>query len=242
MPNLHAFNPATSPNTLLHSRSTSSLSDAQRSSLDEARGLYEVPLTDDLLASHADNQERVAAAIHAYFESQPGVVPAQDRPAQLAKDLYDVLVRAGFNPDIYLPKDPSHVHGYGKYLLYTDGNAGVPYCLQIFAFGGGQKTPIHDHPCECTSVVLKGTLRERLYHAVDDGTARKYKKQQRPTGSKESLDPGGPNIHSIKNAAQDAPAVSVHLYLLDGVEHQAAVNRLYQRVPKSDSAQSALRA
>ena len=242
MLNRNIFSRAASTDSLLHSSSSTQLSDDQRKSLDSARSLYEVPLPNDLLHRHADNQERVAAAIHAYFDAQPGVVLPQDRPSKLAEDLYGVLKSSGFNPDIYLPKDRDHVNGYGKYLLYTDGNGGVPFCLQIFAFGGGQKTPIHDHPCECTSVVFKGALKERLYRPLSDGTAFKYTKKCRATGSTEALKPSGPNIHSIKNVSDDNPALSVHLYRLDGVGRPAAVKNLYQRGAKPDFAQSALRA
>ena len=209
--------------------SDSHLSEPQRRSLDAARALYEVPLPLDRMDHHSENQARVAAAIDAFFAAQPGVVLPQDRPAVLARELYRVLRQAGFNPDVYLPRNPAEAHGYGKYLLFTDLNDGAPFCLQVFAFGGDQKTPIHDHPCECTSVVVKGVLRERLYRPLPDGGAFKYAKRHRPTGSAESLHPGGPNIRSIKNVSSSQGAVSVHLYRLDGVGVPAAVKEVYQR-------------
>ncbi|MEY3201522.1 MAG: hypothetical protein RIR70_1072 [Pseudomonadota bacterium] len=217
-----------------HPSSSSSLSDAQRNSLDEARKNYEVPLPADLGQGHAENQQRVAQAIGAWFDAQPGVVFAQDRPARLAEHLYTLLKEARFNPDVYLPRDAHHPMGYGKYLLYTDDNAGLPYCLQVFAFSGGQKTPIHDHPCECTSVVFQGTLKERLYRALPDGTAFKYAKRHRAAGSTEALHPNVPNIHSLKNNSQEAGAVSVHLYRLDGVGAPAAVQSVYRPPAKAD--------
>ena len=169
------------------------------------------------------------------------MVLPQDRPGTLGENLYAVLRQARFNPDIYLPRDAHHPQGYGKYLLYTDGKADVPYCLQIFAFGGGQKTPIHDHPCECVSVVFKGQLKERLYRALPDGAVRKYAKRHRHPGSSEALNPQQPNIHSIKNRSSDAGAVSVHLYLLDGVGRPAAVKNIYSQDERRDVAQSLLR-
>jgi predicted metal-dependent enzyme (double-stranded beta helix superfamily) len=221
------------------SSSDSSLSAAQRESLDSARGLYEVPLPEQRLQEHADNQERAAGAIHQFFENQRGAVLPQDRPARLAEYLFEVLQEAGFDPDVYVPRDPGHAHGYGKYLLYTDGNHGVPYCLQIFACGQNQKTPIHDHPVDCTSVVVKGWLRERFYRAQPDGRAFKTSKHERGVGSTASLKPNEPNIHSIKNASDQA-AVSVHLYRLDGVGRPAAVEAVFERTPKAHSAHSAL--
>lgn len=214
------------------SSSTGSLNQAQRHSLDAANDLYEPPLPADLLSRHNGNQARVAEAIHAFFDRQPGLVLAQDRPRVLAEHLMRVLQEARFDADCYRPRAPEAPQGYGKYLLYTetDTHTSLPFCLQVFAFGAAQKTPIHDHPCACTSVVFKGRLKERFYTPHAEGQAVKYHKRWRTEGSRDTLQPHAPNTHSLKTPP-DEGAVSVHLYLLDGVSQPAAVGQVFRRAP-----------
>lgn len=198
---------------------------------------YEAALDDKALHEHQGNQQRIAKAIaelrEKFFETHPDGSAAAFRK-QVESSLETLLTETGFDTSPYLSKttDPDaegFIHGYGKYLLYGDDNLDAPFCLQYFHFSPGQKTPIHDHPVPCISLVVRGQLTERYYSAVSATEARKTAITPRACLDRKSiLDVSLPNIHSLKNKYGGA-AGSVHFYYIDGDINGRAVRTVYQK-------------
>ncbi len=183
---------------------------------------------------HHRNQDRFAHALQSFLATIPNPT-GLDAYALLAPRLHEVLTQAGFDPSIYRPKDDS-VHGYGTFGLLAQPDPAEPFCVQVFCFQPGQKTPIHDHPCECTSVVALGTVTERAYQAKQASTGtstqlEKINRTRRDVGHSARLTPEAPNIHSLRYPKHDGPntpySVTVHAYRIDGATQYNAVKRIY---------------
>ena len=163
----------------------------------------------------------------------PDATPAEFRK-QVESEIESILKDAAFDTSPYRsktadPDDSAFIHGYGKYLLYGDDNANSPFCLQYFHFAPGQKTPVHDHPVPCISLVVRGQLVERHYAAVSTAEARKTSSTSRACLDRKSiLDVSLPNIHSLKNK-HTGFAGSVHFYYIDGDLNSRAVKSVYQK-------------
>ncbi len=132
---------------------------------------YEVALDRRSYIVHFNNQRRIAKVIigwqEKFYMEHPVATPAGFRKF-IEASLEKVLIEAEFETSPYRckitdPSGSSFIHGYGKYLLYGDDNGGAPFCLQYFHFAPSQKTPLHDHPVACVSLVVKGQIVERHY-------------------------------------------------------------------------------
>lgn len=197
---------------------------------------YQQPHSPDQQTIHLANKQRLSSAIadlrEAFFQANPNSQGPAFRE-HLHQQLSEVLRHAAIDASPYAARcaereQPDHLHGYGKFLLYREDNAGAPFCLQYFHFEPGQKTPLHDHPVACISVVARGVLRERLYDAAGDGLVRKSGSRDRGMDNKAAiLDLAVSNIHSLKNKSLE-PAASVHLYFMDGELQHRAVKTLYK--------------
>jgi predicted metal-dependent enzyme (double-stranded beta helix superfamily) len=216
-------------------RPKSPASAARAEKLAKADRLYQIQLSPEQRAVHDENVARFSAELKARRAEGGSLAhcSCEALPEEVAKQLFEMFQKIGFNPGPYQPKDPKALAGYGKYLLFTDENAGTPFCVQVFGFAPGQKTPIHDHPCECVSLVVEGEIRERAYDTFD-GKAVKTGKEDRGAGHQAFLRPGEPNTHSIKNRS-DSRAVTAHVYLIDGVGRTAAVKTVFDKATKNAS-------
>lgn len=202
---------------------------------------YEVALDRNSYETHFNNQQRIAKVItgllEKFYMEHPVATPAGFRKF-LEASIEKVLIEAEFDTSPYRckitdPSDSSFIHSYGKYLLYGDDNDGAPFCLQYFHFAPGQKTPLHDHPVACVSLVVKGQIVERHYQAVSATEARKTQITTRDYFDRKSiLDLSQPNIHSLKNK-QTSFAGSVHFYYMDGDVTSRAVKTIYQKAPQN---------
>ena len=173
-----------------------------------------------------------------------GKLKAQPRAAGLdfreivANELPGLLQKTGFDAGIYAARS-NNLTGYGRYLLHSDPDPKERFCLQIFAFDPGQKTPIHNHPNECASYIAQGALMERLYERPEDaaaaghpGKVTKRVKDDRPQSSWAGFDNTQLDVpHSLKNHSNSL-AVSVHMYRdMDGVSarQQVAAAGIFER-------------
>jgi len=185
---------------------------------------------------HGHHQEALARAL-AELKARPRA-DGQDFRAIVAQELPGLLQQTGFDAGIYAARN-GEVGGYGRYLLHSDPDPNERFCLQIFAFDPGQKTPIHNHPNECASYIARGTLMERVYQLPQDaadaghaGQVAKLQKNERTQASWTGFDLTQLQVpHSLKNKS-DSPAVSVHLYRdMDGVSEgqQVSVAEKFER-------------
>ncbi len=173
------------------------------------------------------NQARVARAVTTFMEQARCLDPQMSATllrTRVENNIGAILATAQFDPALYRARE-ANVRGYGKYLIYSDDNDGAPFCFQFFRFDRHQKTPVHDHPCACTSVLVFGKVRERHY-AVVDGKLIKTGKEDRTAGCWRSIDMAVNLPHSIKNGSGE-PAGTLHVYHIDGVKNAAAVRSVF---------------
>jgi len=134
-----------------------------------------------------------------------------DEPALLAgaRPLLSRLIA----DDAWLPEESARPDPqfYRQYLLHCDPLE--RFCVVSFVWGPGQATPVHDHTVWGLVGVMRGAERCRRYERGDDGSVR-------PVGKEQVLEPGGieavsptvGDIHTVANALQDRPSVSIHVY------------------------------
>ncbi len=202
------------------------------------------PLSLQARQTHAANQKRLDAGVQKLLQNasvQAEIAAGKDVRDCVAGALEGLLAEAQLSTDIYQPKS-NDLAGYGRYLLHSHAKEGESFCLQLFSFADKQKTPIHDHPNECASFILKGNLWERLYYPSDSPAgaqvplATKDKKNERLQGSMDGFGPTQLDVpHSLKNTSGDI-ALSVHLYRdMDGLSdnQQIAAKTRFERAPKA---------
>ena len=123
------------------------------------------------------------------------------------------LIRSG---RIELPPDlirPVTGH-YARRLLHRDPAKG--YSIVIMTWGPGQRTEIHDHSgMWCVEGVWGGSIDVQQYERVEDASGRirfePRNSYQAGVGSAGCLIPPY-EYHSISNADDRVPAVSLHIY------------------------------
>jgi len=187
---------------------------------------YEPKLTQKEFDLHVQNRQRVNSSIQKFTETLPSGLDAAGIRSAIEKNMASILKDAKFDPDVYplpaeYPKekgDEKGINAYSKLLLAkSPAGSKAPYCMQIFVFSEKQKTPIHDHPVECTSLCVKGAPLHRSYVIGEDGKPEKQKDLSitRHEWEAAKVFPDQPNIHSIK--AKSGPVVTVHFYHMDGI-------------------------
>lgn len=178
----------------------------------------------------SQNTDAVAAVIATRIEELSRSSADVDPRDVLARELPELLDKAQFDSSAYRPRHAGK-QGYGKDLLFHFDDGQTPFCLQVFSFDEGQVTPIHDHPCECASLVWQGEIIENSYDALGaDAQAIKLSEHRRSAGSHEQLLPTERNIHSLRNEARQR-AITIHLYNMDGVVQTAAVKDVFNQAP-----------
>jgi predicted metal-dependent enzyme (double-stranded beta helix superfamily) len=115
--------------------------------------------------------------------------------------------------DTWLPDEcarPDAQH-YRQYLLHCDPLE--RFSVVSFVWGPGQKTPIHDHTVWGLVGMMRGAERCRRYERAADGAIRAVGGEQvlRP-GEVEAVSPTVGDIHTVANALDDKPSVSIHVY------------------------------
>ncbi|MGH3146724.1 MAG: cysteine dioxygenase, partial [Rubrobacter sp.] len=93
------------------------------------------------------------------------------------------------------------------------------YSLQIFAWPPGTGTRIHDHSSWGAYACAAGSIIERRYVRLDDGSRPDHARLKEswqlswsPEDGASTVQPGDGGIHSVGNPGGESVAVSVHLY------------------------------
>lgn len=150
---------------------------------------------------------------------------ALDIPRQISERIADLLAEADLDLEAYQARGQAS-GDYGKFLLFSSltlDNALLrekSFCVQLFCFEPGQATPIHNHPCECASLVLQGEISEREYVPLCPGLARKTTTRLRQAGNRCELEVQQHNLpHSLRNS-NAARSITAHVYTIDGISPQ----------------------
>lgn len=141
---------------------------------------------------------------------------AKDSVSDTVEAIKDNLCRLLRSERIDLPPEftaPVEGH-YARRLLHKDDEKG--FSIVVMTWGPGQETPIHDHSgMWCVEGVWGGSIDVQQYEMVKESEGR-YRFEPRNSyqagfGSAGCLIPPY-EYHSISNARDDSPAVSLHIY------------------------------
>jgi predicted metal-dependent enzyme (double-stranded beta helix superfamily) len=123
------------------------------------------------------------------------------------------LLQELIKDDAWLPDDfaKTHPQYYQQYLLHADPLE--RFSVVSFVWGPGQKTPIHNHTVWGLVGILRGAEKCQLYKP--DANAKMI-----PHGSELTLHPGDVeavsptigDVHVVRNAFDDQPSISIHVY------------------------------
>jgi predicted metal-dependent enzyme (double-stranded beta helix superfamily) len=132
-----------------------------------------------------------------------GLILAQAKPllAALVKD-------DDWLPSAFAEPDPQR---YRQFLLHADPRERLS--IVSFVWGPGQGTPIHDHTVWGLVGVLRGAERNQAYRREADGTLIKEGSETLlRRGEVVAVSPALGDIHAVRNALDDQPSVSIHVY------------------------------
>jgi predicted metal-dependent enzyme (double-stranded beta helix superfamily) len=125
--------------------------------------------------------------------------------------------------DLDLARRPG---SYARNLLWSDAETSV----WAMVWDRGARTAIHDHHCSCAFGIIRGSLSEFRFRALDQvRVSRTWETLHRP-GDMASLATTQPNIHQMVNDG-DAVAISLHIYGFDPRVHDSSVDREYVAAP-----------
>jgi predicted metal-dependent enzyme (double-stranded beta helix superfamily) len=154
-----------------------------------------------------DRLRRFVGDLADLLDAQP------DEPRILAvagERLADLVAHDDWLPDACAEPDPLR---YRQYRLYRDPDD--RFSIVSFVWGPGQATPIHDHTVWGLVGVLRGAELSQAYarenlRLTPSGPARRL-----APGEVEAVSPAIGDIHSVANAYDDRPSVSIHVYGAD---------------------------
>lgn len=107
-------------------------------------------------------------------------------------------------------KEP-HPEFYQQYLLYADPDD--RFSIVSFVWGPGQTTPIHDHTVWGLVGVLQGAEKCQRYQRNANGLVEPVGAEQTYfPGDIDCVSPSVGDIHTVANALNDQPSISIHIY------------------------------
>lgn len=131
------------------------------------------------------------------------------------------------HPELVCDLDLSWRPGrYARNLLWNDTERSV----WAMVWDRGARTAIHDHHCSCAFGIIRGSLSEFRFRALDEVRVTRTSETLHRPGDMASLETSGPNIHQMVNDG-DAVAISLHIYGFDHRVHDSSVDREYVAAP-----------
>lgn len=148
-----------------------------------------------------------------HFVAQMTQLVGQSQAEDIVRPKAKALLQDLIKTDDWLPDFCAvpHPQYYQQYLLHTDPLE--RFSVVSFVWGPGQATPIHDHMVWGLIGMLRGSEKGQRY-------ARNAAGQLEAIGHEETLLPGDVDevsptigdIHIVKNAFDDKPSISIHVY------------------------------
>jgi predicted metal-dependent enzyme (double-stranded beta helix superfamily) len=178
----------------------------------------------------ADTRQR-ARAVHTIAPTQPIALLAEDitaawafPPGRMRRQITAALARAAADPSLLAPEQRSTRRDcYARHLLYADP-AGR-FAIVSLVWDVGQFSPVHGHHTWCAYVVHDQELEETLFAwDAGGGRARPGLRAVRPAGYVCFSEAGLDQIHRLGNSGS-RPAISIHVYGVDGARVGTGVNR-----------------
>ncbi|MGF6245587.1 MULTISPECIES: cysteine dioxygenase family protein [Paraburkholderia] len=167
---------------------------------------------------------RLCDALDAAFDQFADTVdPSQHAAFALA--IRTALATAAADPALLAPAQrEGSTDSYRRHLLAADPHG--RYAIAALVWMPGQASPVHAHQTWCGYVVLDGTLSETVYDWNEaQQLATETRSHPRASGAVSFVRAGRRGIHRLGNAS-DAPAVSLHIYGVEGSQIATHVNDL----------------
>lgn len=170
--------------------------------------------------------ERLCRALDAAFAQSADAADPSQRAA-FASAVRTALAEAAADPALLAPAQrEGSADCYRRHLLAADPHG--RYAIAALVWMPGQASPVHAHRTWCGYAVLDGTLSETVYKWNEpEQCASEARSHPRASGAVSFVRAGRGGIHQLGNAS-DAPAVSLHIYGVEGSQLSTHVNDLLE--------------
>lgn len=145
--------------------------------------------------------------------------------AQLPK-LVQQAIQSSFASGNWLSAEQceGRAEGYTRHIIYEDPKS--RFTIASLVWNPGQFSPVHAHYVWCALAVVEGQLTEEFYDYGKWDSAPVLKSSvSRAAGQGSSGHAGLEQIHRVGNSGE-RPAISVHVYGIDGARVTTHVNRI----------------
>ena len=161
----------------------------------------------------------------AFAQSADAADPSQR--AAFALSIRTALAEAAADPALLAPAQrEGSAESYRRHLLAADPHG--RYAIAALVWMPGQASPVHAHRTWCGYAVLDGALSETVYEWNESQQrASETRSHPRASGAVSFVRAGYSGIHRLGNAS-DAPAVSLHIYGVEGSQIGTHVNDLLE--------------
>jgi predicted metal-dependent enzyme (double-stranded beta helix superfamily) len=165
---------------------------------------------------------RLCEALDAAFEQSAHSNDPSQR-ASFALGIRTALAEAAADPALLAPAQrEGAADTYRRHLLAADPHG--RYAIAALVWMPGQASPVHAHQTWCGYAVLDGCLSETVYDWNEaQQRAVETRTQPRASGAVSFVRAGRSGIHRLGNAS-GAPAVSLHIYGVEGSQIATHVN------------------
>jgi predicted metal-dependent enzyme (double-stranded beta helix superfamily) len=176
---------------------------------------------------------RLCDALDATFGQSAGSVDPSQRAA-FALGVRTALAEAAADPELLAPSQrEGSTDSYRRHLLAADLHG--RYAIAALVWMPGQASPVHAHQTWCGYVVLDGTLSETVYDWNEaQQVAIETRTHPRASGAVSFARAGRSGIHRLANAS-GVPAVSLHIYGVEGLQIATHVNDLLKVADRAPS-------
>lgn len=141
----------------------------------------------------------------ALLDRHPDEPQILDRGSEL---LARLVAQDDWLPEAYAQPHPQR---YQQYLLHADALG--RFSVVSFVWGPGQATPIHDHTVWGLIGLLRGAEQAQAYARTTDGRWTPQGESHTLTpGQVEAVSPRIGDVHRVRNALEDQPSISIHVY------------------------------
>lgn len=166
----------------------------------------------------------------AFAQSADAADPSQR--AAFALSVRKALAQAAAHPVLLAPAQrEGSGESYRRHLLASDPHG--RYAIAALVWMPGQASPVHAHRTWCGYAVLDGALSETVYEWNEpQQRASETRSHPRARGAVSFVRAGHSGIHRLGNTG-GAPAVSLHIYGVEGSEIGTHVNDLLEAADRA---------
>ena len=168
--------------------------------------------------------DRLCDTLNAMFEAC-AKFPEPSHSTFFARSMRLALAEAAADPALLAPTQrEGSADTYRRHLLAADPHG--RYAIAALVWQPGQASPVHAHQTWCGYAVVEGRLSETIFEWDDARQcASALRAQARKRGAVSFVRGGRGAIHRLGNCS-DAPAVSLHIYGVEGARIGTHVNDL----------------